>query len=453
MCIRDRWYQRRVHGAKNLPQSETFELTIDIVQDKVCLFAKKDGKLFEAIETLLQEKDIVNIVNQKPEVLKKEQIMQLRYEGFPIIDLKQVEQYQTSQNAVESKEGQEESNNQPQITVESMYDELNYQYKKDLQISKEFYEEKRKVAEEELQEMQKRLADLERMKKEMRENEMIKTLTTKIQLQEKEIEKLPEYIALIQYWETLPLKINQLVYLQMTNFCDRMQEQTTNYYIKKQMLNVSFQLFQDDIRRLKARKAVKEAEEFEKKISLLEPEYYQLLQSLFFTSEYQQIDYDFLNCDETIIYKQQIMILQEQVEDQEQSVQLAQDMVLAKKKEFNDFKLSVDKIQLETNDLIEINNEVRKQIQEKEQELKDNSHWKDKFAQLQKITTDMKIKQDNRIKGLQSHVLIKDTQVKQIKKEVDEKEEELKIKQKYNCLLYTSPSPRDRQKSRMPSSA
>ena len=26
-------------------------------------------------------------------------------------------------------------------------------------------------------------------------------------------------------------------------------------------------------------------------------------------------------------------------------------------------------------------------------------------------------------------------------------------KQSYNCLLYTSPSPRDRQKSRMPSSA
>ena len=28
-----------------------------------------------------------------------------------------------------------------------------------------------------------------------------------------------------------------------------------------------------------------------------------------------------------------------------------------------------------------------------------------------------------------------------------------KTKQYYNCLLYTSPSPRDRQKSRMPSSA
>ena len=29
----------------------------------------------------------------------------------------------------------------------------------------------------------------------------------------------------------------------------------------------------------------------------------------------------------------------------------------------------------------------------------------------------------------------------------------LALKQFYNCLLYTSPSPRDRQKSRMPSSA
>ena len=29
----------------------------------------------------------------------------------------------------------------------------------------------------------------------------------------------------------------------------------------------------------------------------------------------------------------------------------------------------------------------------------------------------------------------------------------LNVKQNYDCLLYTSPSPRDRQKSRMPSSA
>ena len=32
-------------------------------------------------------------------------------------------------------------------------------------------------------------------------------------------------------------------------------------------------------------------------------------------------------------------------------------------------------------------------------------------------------------------------------------EQESKIKVNYDCLLYTSPSPRDRQKSRMPSSA
>ena len=33
------------------------------------------------------------------------------------------------------------------------------------------------------------------------------------------------------------------------------------------------------------------------------------------------------------------------------------------------------------------------------------------------------------------------------------KEEEQEALQYYSCLLYTSPSPRDRQKSRMPSSA
>ena len=38
-------------------------------------------------------------------------------------------------------------------------------------------------------------------------------------------------------------------------------------------------------------------------------------------------------------------------------------------------------------------------------------------------------------------------------KEVLENEKITKIGQNINCLLYTSPSPRDRQKSRMPSSA
>ena len=33
------------------------------------------------------------------------------------------------------------------------------------------------------------------------------------------------------------------------------------------------------------------------------------------------------------------------------------------------------------------------------------------------------------------------------------KDETIRIRLPYNCLLYTSPSPRDRQKSRMPSSA
>ena len=33
------------------------------------------------------------------------------------------------------------------------------------------------------------------------------------------------------------------------------------------------------------------------------------------------------------------------------------------------------------------------------------------------------------------------------------KEEELRVEEGKSCLLYTSPSPRDRQKSRMPSSA
>ena len=39
-----------------------------------------------------------------------------------------------------------------------------------------------------------------------------------------------------------------------------------------------------------------------------------------------------------------------------------------------------------------------------------------------------------------------------VKEKVDEIESE-QMRKVYNCLLYTSPSPRDRQKSRMPSSA
>ena len=44
-----------------------------------------------------------------------------------------------------------------------------------------------------------------------------------------------------------------------------------------------------------------------------------------------------------------------------------------------------------------------------------------------------------------------DSQEKQIEKLMSEVEEYKKLYT--NCLLYTSPSPRDRQKSRMPSSA
>ena len=38
-------------------------------------------------------------------------------------------------------------------------------------------------------------------------------------------------------------------------------------------------------------------------------------------------------------------------------------------------------------------------------------------------------------------------------KEIGIKQSSAQITHYYNCLLYTSPSPRDRQKSRMPSSA
>ena len=40
-----------------------------------------------------------------------------------------------------------------------------------------------------------------------------------------------------------------------------------------------------------------------------------------------------------------------------------------------------------------------------------------------------------------------------VKRERDKKEKRIKVTKLYDCLLYTSPSPRDKRQSRMPSSA
>src|SRR5665213_1989866 len=45
------------------------------------------------------------------------------------------------------------------------------------------------------------------------------------------------------------------------------------------------------------------------------------------------------------------------------------------------------------------------------------------------------------------------SEIKRLDKQIEEINDLESAKQKYICLLYTSPSPRDRQKSRMPSSA
>ena len=39
------------------------------------------------------------------------------------------------------------------------------------------------------------------------------------------------------------------------------------------------------------------------------------------------------------------------------------------------------------------------------------------------------------------------------KVEIEDKKAKMRAQQMFNCLLYTSPSPRDRTRSRMPSSA
>ena len=46
-----------------------------------------------------------------------------------------------------------------------------------------------------------------------------------------------------------------------------------------------------------------------------------------------------------------------------------------------------------------------------------------------------------------------DTKVEEAVKQSECVEEAVDLCMKHSCLLYTSPSPRDRQKSRMPSSA
>ena len=49
--------------------------------------------------------------------------------------------------------------------------------------------------------------------------------------------------------------------------------------------------------------------------------------------------------------------------------------------------------------------------------------------------------------------VLKKNEIQLIEKEFDHIVKQLKLSGENICLLYTSPSPRDRQKSRMPSSA
>eukprot|EP01015_Nassula_variabilis_P029493 TRINITY_DN6328_c0_g2_i1.p1 TRINITY_DN6328_c0_g2~~TRINITY_DN6328_c0_g2_i1.p1 ORF type:complete len:141 (-),score=36.30 TRINITY_DN6328_c0_g2_i1:55-477(-) len=64
------------------------------------------------------------------------------------------------------------------------------------------------------------------------------------------------------------------------------------------------------------------------------------------------------------------------------------------------------------------------------------------------ISTRFKYGEDKFYQPL-ARILLKEKKMKLVKEIIDEKKQE----ESKSCLLYTSPSPRDRQKSRMPSSA
>ena len=80
-----------------------------------------------------------------------------------------------------------------------------------------------------------------------------------------------------------------------------------------------------------------------------------------------------------------------------------------------------------------------------------------KYAPAEKIKFDFIFLKSNNpnsvLLGTESDLKTLETKISNINLELDTKTFS-EVKQKYNdCLLYTSPSPRDRQKSRMPSSA
>eukprot|EP00828_Plagiopyla_frontata_P045177 TRINITY_DN764_c0_g1_i11.p1 TRINITY_DN764_c0_g1~~TRINITY_DN764_c0_g1_i11.p1 ORF type:complete len:503 (-),score=92.71 TRINITY_DN764_c0_g1_i11:67-1575(-) len=87
---------------------------------------------------------------------------------------------------------------------------------------------------------------------------------------------------------------------------------------------------------------------------------------------------------------------------------------------------------------------LNKQVQEKEQRKKMEDELNSKQAQFWKKDTDEFFDNEKR----------KNDYIKQVNlKHADILQQQMSDKHSKNCLLYTSPSPRDRQKSRMPSSA
>ena len=62
----------------------------------------------------------------------------------------------------------------------------------------------------------------------------------------------------------------------------------------------------------------------------------------------------------------------------------------------------------------------------------------------------MSEKSDKRLNELEAKYSFQEDSIERLSGEVRKQQQEILL---LNCLLYTSPSPRDRQKSRMPSSA
>eukprot|EP00828_Plagiopyla_frontata_P047376 TRINITY_DN8734_c0_g1_i1.p1 TRINITY_DN8734_c0_g1~~TRINITY_DN8734_c0_g1_i1.p1 ORF type:complete len:653 (+),score=132.16 TRINITY_DN8734_c0_g1_i1:152-1960(+) len=415
---------------QNLPKNQAFKLIIDILQDKICLFAEKDEKNYEAIETLLTEQDIVNLVNQNPIVNLNEQSLVLAYEGFPKVELREVKQFtDTSQFKKTQQQSQQKQSNaevkpaqQLSMSLEEMYEQLKQNYNEELNKYEQRFTERKDLALQEQSQIKEKIEEMEKLKKDQKEFEAIKTLTIKTDFLGKEALSYDKYLQQLTIFKNNQNKITQTEYLKMIYLIQQIEIIYQNYSLKRECLEKNLVLLLDDLRRHRIRKNTKEYEETEKRMAALSKEFQQLIEEhQFITSDIPQITEKFLQGDESQIYSQKLDSLSQNAENSIMEAQQMGQQLQEKQKEVNEYRKKFDEMNEQNRQLGQDNEELKKQNGKVNQELSDNLEWKKKYLEITILMEELQAKHDTTLKQLEAGIFLKEKEIKFYKNQVYEK--------------------------------